>query len=161
MSNLLIRQQFFMNFWLQRNNADPEGAWNSYHQVVEAVNREFSTSTRKGYETDRGRIYLQYGAPNQRIVEHITPQSYPYEIWHYYKFQNQSNLKFVFYARDRSVNDHLLVHSTAYGEVKNVNWQYEVQRNIHPHDTEKERYTRAMEEDEFGEHTGEYYNLQK
>lgn len=160
-SNLLSKQQFFLNFWLQRNAADPENAWNKYHEVVVAVERDFGSTNKKGYETDRGRVYLQYGAPNQRIIEPINPSNYPYEIWQYYQVGKQTNLKFVFYTRDRALNDYQLAHSTAYGEIKNVNWQYELKQKISPRDTDSERYLRAMEESEWGEHSGEYFNIRK
>jgi len=160
-SSLLLSQQFFLNFWQQRNAADPENAWNKYHEVVKAVENEFGSIYKKGYETERGRVYLQYGAPNDRIIEPINPSNYPYEIWQYYQVGKQTNLKFVFYTRDRALNDYQLVHSTAYGEVKNVNWQYELKQVIEPRDTESVRYLRAMEESEWGEHSGEYFNIRK
>jgi GWxTD domain-containing protein len=96
-------QQFFFNFWVQRNQANPEGAWKNYFNLVLGVEKEFGSIYKKGYETDRGRVYLQYGSPNQRNVETLNPWTFPYEIWHYYTANQQSNLKFVFYTRDLAV----------------------------------------------------------
>jgi len=157
--DVLTLQQFFLEFWLQRNQADPEGAWLKYYATVQGVNAEFSSTNKKGYETDRGRVYLQYGAPNQRVIEPYTAGTLPYEIWQYYQFGKQTDLKFVFYTRDRSINDFELAHSNAIGEISNVNWQYEIRGLSNPKDTDNQFYRKALEIDEFGEHSGELYNV--
>lgn len=160
-SDLTTLQQFFYNFWVQRSQADPEGAWNNYLGIVKGVEKEFGSIYKKGYETDRGRVYLQYGPPNQRTVEPLNPVTFPYEIWHYYFAREQSNLKFVFYTRDRALNDLILAHSNALGEVKNVAWQDEIKRKSPSGETDKDLYKEAYDEGVFGEHTGDYYNLRK
>jgi GWxTD domain-containing protein len=159
--DLLTLQQFFLDFWLQRSAADPEGAWIKYYQTVLGVDAEFSSTNKKGYETDRGRVYLQYGPPNQRVIEPYTASTLPYEIWQYYQFGKQTDLKFVFYTRDRSLNDFELAHSNAIGEIKNVNWQYEIRGLASPQDTDNSLYQRPYEIDAFGEHTGEEFNVPK
>jgi len=156
--NLLTLQQFFLDFWLQRDQADPERAWLAYYEMVLAVEQEFGSTNKHGYETDRGRVYLQYGPPNQRIIEPYTPSTLPYEIWQYYEYGKQTDLKFVFYTPDRSVNDYRLAHSNAIGELKNVNWQYEIRGMRSPQDTDNNLYKNAYEINEFGEHSGEFFN---
>jgi GWxTD domain-containing protein len=158
-NKLNTMQQFFLDFWLQRNEADPEGAWLKYYNTVLGVNEEFGSTNMKGYETDRGRVYLQYGPPNQRVNESSTTKR-PYEIWQYYQYGKQTDLKFVFITPDRSINDYQLAHSTAIGEVKNVNWQYEISGAIGPKDTDNRLFNnRAYEIDAFGERSGDLYNI--
>lgn len=123
-NNLVTMQQYFYNFWLNRDYASPEGAWLEYFTEVQKVNAAFKTPTKKGYDSDRGRVYLQYGPPNQLTESYNEPNSYPYEIWHYYSLGNQRNKKFVFYARDMVTNDFSLIHSDAIGELANYQWQY-------------------------------------
>ncbi len=162
--NVLTMQQFFLAFWSLRSPADPQGAWIKYYNTVMGVEKEFASTNKKGYETDRGRVYLQYGPPNERIRETMNPDSYPYEIWHYYQIANQSNMRFVFYTRDLALNDYVILHSSVTGEVKNVSWQYDLKRSEHdkrPKDTDNQLYVSPYEELMFGEHTGEYYNLKK
>lgn len=89
---------------------------------VEVV-KEFSTSIRKGYNTDRGRVYLQYGPPDNRTQMPHEPSAYPYEIWQYYKVKGQSNRRFIFYNPDLVTNDFKLIHSDALGEIMNDQWQ--------------------------------------
>ena len=88
-NNLLLMQKFFLNLWNERNKFIPNQAWQKYHKVVKIVNEEFRNAKLAGYKTDRGRVYLQYGAPNSRNKVDNSSGNYPYEIWHYYKLQNQ------------------------------------------------------------------------
>lgn len=138
-SNMQTMQQFLYNFWLNRNNKEPEKAWNNYQIEVRKVNYKFSTSIKRGYATDRGRVYLQYGPPNTISENPIEPSNYPYEIWHYYTLQNQRNKKFVFYSTDVVTNDYELIHSDAVGELQDYAWQARIQKRntIIKIDTEK------------------------
>jgi len=117
-------QQFFYSFWLNRDNANPEAAWLIYLEEVRIAQKEFSTSIRRGYNTDRGRVFLQYGKPDNRTVSTREPSAYPYEIWHYYKVKDQTNRRFVFYNPDLVTNDYSLIHSDARGEIMNDQWQF-------------------------------------
>ncbi|MBK5286154.1 MAG: GWxTD domain-containing protein [Bacteroidia bacterium] len=116
-------QNFFYRFWSKRNNADPEKEWLLYLEEVRKVNANYGTRIQKGYKTDRGRVYLQYGPPNSITQYNNEPNAYPYEIWHYYKLNNQSNRKFVFYNKNTSTNDYALLHSDASGEVYEARWE--------------------------------------
>jgi GWxTD domain-containing protein len=123
-NDTVLLRQFLYNFWVGRNPANPEQEWKDYKKQVDAVNKTFSTTNRKGYQTDRGRVYLQYGAPSQRDVETINPATYPYEIWEYYKMSDgQTDKKFVFYEPSLATNDFELLNSTARGEIHNRQWQ--------------------------------------
>ena len=121
-------QQYFYNFWLRRDATNPEKAWLTYKEQVKIANFNFHTPVKKGYQTDRGRVYLEYGAPNVRSERPSEPTSYPYEIWQYYTLgNNQRNKKFVFYSPDMVTNDYFLLHSDAIGEFYNARWQVELQ----------------------------------
>lgn len=120
-------QQFLYTFWVSRST-DPLTALNDYIEKVNIVNSAFGTKIKKGYQSDRGRVYLQYGAPNSRIVRETEPNSYPYEIWHYYTLNNQRNRRFVFFNPSLATNDWELLHSDAFGEIQNSNWQVALQQ---------------------------------
>ncbi len=129
LGNLQLMKKYFFTFWQNRNKVNPGEAWEVYLGKVKTVVKNYSTQIQRGYETDRGRVYLQYGEPNTMDIRRFEPNSYPYEIWHYYKINNtlvtrqQSNKKFVFYTNDRSTNDYKLLHSTAIGETYDDRWQ--------------------------------------
>ncbi|MFM2206273.1 MAG: hypothetical protein RL213_248 [Bacteroidota bacterium] len=122
-ADLTSLQQFFYFYWSKKAPADPQGAWNAYLHEVRKVNATYSTLNRKGYETDRGRVYLKYGPPNTIVKEIQDPESYPYEIWHYYKVNAQTNRRFVFYSSDLASNSFRLLHSDVRGEVQDPNWE--------------------------------------
>ncbi len=117
-------QKFLYYFWLMRNKDNPEESWLRYREMVMEVEERFSTQIHKGWETDRGRVYLKYGPPNIVTESYNEPSSYPYEIWQYYKLgNNQSNKRFVFYSHSELTNNFELLHSDAIGEVSNYRWQ--------------------------------------
>jgi GWxTD domain-containing protein len=123
-ADLEKKQQFLYYFWYRRDRNNPKDAWLNYLEMVELVNDRYSTQVSKGYETDRGRIYLQYGPPSVISENYNEPSTYPYEIWHYYKLgHNQSDKRFVFYTNNYLANNFELLHSTAIGELKNPRWE--------------------------------------
>lgn len=128
-----IMQKFFYDFWHKRHPENPEQAWLAYHEEVKKANAEFSTKTIKGYDTERGRVYLKYGPPNTRTKEYHEPSAYPYEIWHYYKIGNQQNRKFIFYNTDLVTNNFTILYSDVLGEqTGNKNWQAELHKRDTP-----------------------------
>ena len=127
-ANKEIMQRFLYHFWSVRNFADPGKLWEEYHAQVLRVDEQYGTIIKKGYESDRGRVFLQYGLPNSISVSEYEPSSYPYEIWHYYKLGNQSNRKFIFYDESMVTGDYELLHSDAIGEPHDPSWIYKLQK---------------------------------
>lgn len=134
-------QKFFYHFWHERNTMAPEQVWDAYHKNLVKVNNEYKTMVKNGYETDRGEIYLKYGAPNAIIQSFNEPNAYPFEIWQYYETERHRDSKFVFYTHDLVTNDFDLIHSNVPGEVKNRKWQMMVfGRNVEGSDVDVQRY---------------------
>lgn len=63
-ASLVNKQTFFYNFWLSRDVMDPESRWVEYRNRLTYVEEHFSYPRTPGYNTDRGRVYLQYGPPD-------------------------------------------------------------------------------------------------
>lgn len=141
-----LMQQYIYNFWRSRNEANPEGAWLQYNTQVQKVNRTYGTPISKGYETDRGRVYLQYGPPDQMTPSLNEPSAYPYEVWQYYTIRGNSNVpsymdqdatqqtnkKFVFADFDLASNNYQLIHSDARGETRDDNWKLRLVKRNNP-----------------------------
>ncbi|CAN5449316.1 hypothetical protein BH09BAC1_BH09BAC1_19080 [soil metagenome] len=126
-----LMRRVFLNFWLARNDVDPLTAWTMHADLIKSVNLSFGTNSLYGFQTDRGRVYLQYGPPNQRQVADREPGTLPYEVWHYYeKIGRQSNVKFIFYNEDLVTNHYTLLHSTAVNEIKNEQWLQVIQNTF-------------------------------
>ena len=135
--NLQLMQQFFYNFWKLRDALQPEVAWEDYHADVLKVNKEYKANSLKGYDTDRGRVYLQYGPPNIMGKYYNEENSFPFEIWQYYTLTDkskefssapsrQSDRKFVFFNPDLISNTYKLLHSNALGEINNPAWELSI-----------------------------------
>lgn len=124
--DLQTLQQYFYSFWASRNQLSPQVEWENYYVQVKRVNASFTAQRVKGYQTDRGRIFLKYGAPDRIVQNYFEPDAYPYEIWHYYTLANQRNKKFVFMTKDIVTNDFQLIHSDAVGELNNSRWTTEI-----------------------------------
>lgn len=122
--NDLKKRKFLYYYWLRQNEIDPEELYEEYMVLVDRVNKMFTNAMGKGYRTDRGRIYLKYGAPQDVVSQQSEPSAPPYEVWFYNRtIDNQSNVKFVFYNPSRANGDYELLHSTARGEVNNPQWK--------------------------------------
>ncbi len=152
--DLITLQKYFLSFWLTRDPYNPENTWIKYKEEVDKANASFRTRTKKGYETDRGRVYLQYGSPNAISESYYEPNAYPYEIWHYYQLKNQRNKKFVFFSREISTNDFELIHSDAVGELANYQWQFVIhERGNAPHGLDQDQM-----EDHWGSKIDDYFD---
>jgi len=87
LQNDFDRDIFIESFWKQRDPT-PGTPQNEYKEEINKrfiyVNTEFSKGTsRPGWMTDRGRIYMIMGEPQGR--DKITlPELYPCELWSYY-----------------------------------------------------------------------------
>ena len=127
--------------------------WMAYKVEVTKVNNQYSSAKRKGYDTDQGRVYLQYGPPNAIAPSYSEPNTYPYEIWHYYKIDNQSNRKFVFYNPDLVSKSFTLLHSDALGEPNDPQWQLRLyKRTVQNSDFDKEKVEQG-----YGQHSNDQF----
>lgn len=90
-----------------------------YMQRVEHARERFRTFNKDGVKTDRGRVYLIYGEPDDIEYHHSTLETKPYEIWYYNSIEG--GVHFVF-GDLSGYNDYQLLHSTKRGEVIDENW---------------------------------------
>jgi GWxTD domain-containing protein len=92
------REQFIENFWERRNPhpGSPENTYKAeYYQRIVYANEQFGSGI-PGWKTDRGRIYIMYGPPDE-VDSHPDGESYerpeaegggrtilgPFEDWRY------------------------------------------------------------------------------
>lgn len=126
-SKLEDRRKYFQAYWVQTaGTANPYETWLKYKMQVLLVQKNYASNYQEGYETDRGRVYLQYGPPNSILARETSPSEYPYEIWIYDKIKKFSNKRFVFYNPDLVNNGYRLLHSDMVGEQQNYRWQQQL-----------------------------------
>ncbi len=109
-------------FWVKTAKIDSYEAWIKYKKQVDFVEKVYANNFQEGFETDRGRVYLKYGSPNNIVSRETSPSEYPYEIWTYNKIGVFSNKRFVFYNPDLVNRGYRLLHSDMVGELKNNAW---------------------------------------
>ncbi len=123
------KQQFLFEFWRQLD-PDPGSPENlvrqEYLSRIHHVNERFGFGSREGWRSDRGRIYITYGPPDEYERYPSRIDTKPYEIWHYH--QLQGGVIFVFVDRT-GFDDYQLVHSTHRNELRDDNWRQYIRQN--------------------------------
>ena len=121
------KRKLLYDFWNRRNNnqSDPNTIQKTeYFKRVDYANEHFRAGFKDGWKTDRGRVFIVYGPPDE--VERHTNEvnSKPYEIWTYNSIQGGV----IFAFGDRSgLGDYDLLHSTHRDEMQNQNWMNQLQ----------------------------------
>lgn len=117
-------KEFLYLFCIKNYTENPAQQWINFLGKIEQCNKMFSTPLRKGYLTDMGRVYLDYGPPNHIVEASIPDIAYPYQIWQYFHLSpTQHYKKFVFFNYTGALNEFTLIYSDANGEPQNPNWK--------------------------------------
>jgi GWxTD domain-containing protein len=129
-----LAAKFIANFWQNKAPENPEGTWKGYLAIVDKVDQEFGSKTMKGYKTQMGRVFLQYGAPSLVEERPFDGKNYPYQIWQYDQLKSpstptQQNQVFIFVDQELVGRQYTLLHSSAIGEIKDHKWQYHLSRH--------------------------------
>jgi GWxTD domain-containing protein len=122
-----LMRSFYLEFWNRRNKIQAFELHNNYRTEVKEAYRKYGQKSKPLLESDRARIYLRYGEPNQILNEQTdlsNSSGMVYEIWQYYNLEKtgQTGVDFVF-IRESSSSQYVLVHSNATGERRNDNWR--------------------------------------
>ena len=113
------------NHFAQLSPTSPARSYRAYLKVVREVDVAFQSGFRRGFQTDRGQIWLRYGEPNDRIEVSNDPSAPPYEIWiyNYIERTRQTPGKFLFYNPILDNANYVLLHSTVRGEINEPRWR--------------------------------------
>lgn len=121
-------RKYIQQYWVITAGDNAYHEWLAYKTQVQLVEKLYSNNFQEGFETDRGRVYLQYGSPTNIISREVSDMEYPYEIWQYNKIGTFSNKRFIFYNPDLVNNAYRLLHSDMIGELKNNAWPQELSK---------------------------------
>ncbi len=130
--DLMAQRRYLFQYFAKISPNLPKEAYDEYLKVVKAVDRMYNSGFGYGFDTDRGRIYLKYGRPNDIITVENEMSAPPYEIWVYNKVEKtqQTNIKFLFYNPNLVVNGYRQLHSTCRGETNNPRWVTELYKGV-------------------------------
>ena len=84
----------------------------------------------KGWRTDRGRVLLTYGTPNDIERNPSDNSKHPHDVWRFNKIKTQSNVRFIFYNPNEATADYVLLHSDLNAEIKDPRWEFKLYRNV-------------------------------
>lgn len=130
--DLMAQRRYIFTYFSKISPNLPEQAHDEYMVVVKAVDKMYNYGFGYGFETDRGRVYLKYGRPDDIITVENEMNASPYEIWSYNKVDKtqQTNVKFLFYNPNLVANGYRQLHSTCRGETNNPRWINELYRSV-------------------------------
>jgi len=85
---------WFKKFWKAQDKTKDTNfneLKNEFYRRVDFANSRFSTRSKEGWETDRGKIYLLYGEPAKIENRRYATDTLPYLVWIY-----NDSLQFIF-----------------------------------------------------------------
>jgi GWxTD domain-containing protein len=127
---LPAKQRFLDEFW-RRRDTSPETlrneAFDAYRLRYEIANQRFSRSMmeqKDGWNTDRGRILIVYGEPDEVIINPSSVGTWGWERWEYEKLEGGS---FFIFLDWKNLGDYRLMHSNKQGERYDPDWQRKIE----------------------------------
>jgi GWxTD domain-containing protein len=119
------KRKWLRQFWSRRDPSagtpGNEERDRFYSAIAEADRRyrEGGASAIPGWRTDRGRVFIKYGAPDEVLERHMQTGVSPYEIW---KYTRSRSLKYVFMDLTRFGN-YKLIYTDDRREPSRPDWQ--------------------------------------
>jgi len=116
------KRRWMRQFWAKRDPAGSTAAMDQFYARIREANslfREGGAARLSGWRTDRGRIFIKYGRPDERLERKNPSNSNPYEIW---KYTQDRPVKFVFMDLTRFGN-YQLVYTDDRHEQSRPDWQ--------------------------------------
>lgn len=122
LQNVEGKRDFLLKFWRKRDQ-DPSTPVNEFkNQFLERVrlsDDRYSTINKRGNKTDRGRVFILYGEPDEIERYPNDMDKKPYEIWRYNSIEG--GVVFIF-GDISGFSDYQLLHSTKRGELRDEEW---------------------------------------
>jgi GWxTD domain-containing protein len=124
--SLRAKRRFLVDFW-KRRDPTPDTPVNEARRVfydgVAYAEKHFGEKGRvsaPGWRTDRGRIYIKYGEPEEQLDRVQAGRAVPYQVWRYRQGRDRY---FVFADRSNGIGVYQLVHSNDVKEIGLPNWR--------------------------------------
>lgn len=124
--SLRAKRRFLVDFWKRRDQT-PGTPVNEARQVfyegVAYADKNFGEKGRvsaPGWRTDRGRIYVKFGSPDEQLDRVQAGRAVPYQVWRY---QRGRDRYYVFADRSNGIGIYQLVHSNDVKEIGLPNWR--------------------------------------
>jgi GWxTD domain-containing protein len=127
------KKEVLKRFWDKRDPT-PDTRYNEFKEEAfrrfAYANQKFSVNLidkTDGWKTDRGRVYMLYGQPDDIDYRPSSADIEPYERWVYYNYPKQGTIYFIF-VDETGYGNYTLKHSTAKGEIVDYDWEDRIQK---------------------------------
>ncbi|TET43992.1 GWxTD domain-containing protein [candidate division TA06 bacterium] len=116
------QEQFLIDFWLRRDPTPgtPQNEFfDAFAARVKEADEMFRSGLERGIASDRGKIYIKYGKPDD-TESYPTDPDYPaHEDWFYYR---EGGIQFIF-SDISGIGKYELVYSSTEDEFFDPNWR--------------------------------------
>ena len=123
-----LRDRFIEIFWEKRDPTPgtPKNEFlEEHYRRIEYANKHFGPRNQKnGWRNDRGRMYIVFGEPKQRLEYPNDSLVYPCELWFYPSNNRVSTTQFFYliFFRRNGAGDYMLYHPVLDGP-KELTWR--------------------------------------
>lgn len=128
------KKNFLAQFW-ERKNPAPGSKVNVFKNEIfrrfAYANQYYSTSLvnrTDGWKTDRGRIYITYGQPDNIERNPSSMGQKPFEKWYYDRLPDQAGGDYCLFVDLDGYGNYRLVHATIKGEIQNPEWEENLEK---------------------------------
>lgn len=118
------KRKFLYKFWRKKDtniNTPRVESRDEYFKRIKEANKLYKQSFTDGWKSDRGRIYVLYGAPSEIERHFMEADVKNYEIWKYDYFEGGTICVFA-EIQTSGEGSYFLVHSTMRNEFVDPNW---------------------------------------
>ncbi|HEQ99861.1 MAG TPA: GWxTD domain-containing protein [candidate division Zixibacteria bacterium] len=122
------KKDVIKTFW-GRRDPTPDTRYNEFKETIfrrfQYANEKYSVNLidkSDGWKTDRGRIYIKYGEPDEIERRPSSMELEPFERWIYYNYPQQGQIYFIF-VDESGYGNFELKHSNAQGEIVDYEWE--------------------------------------
>ncbi len=118
------KRKFLYKFWKKKDtnlNTPRVESRDEFFKRIKEANKQFKENFKDGWKSDRGRIYVLYGAPSEIERHFMEADVKNYEIWTYDFFEGGTICVFG-EVQTSGEGTYLLVHSTMRNEFKDPDW---------------------------------------
>jgi GWxTD domain-containing protein len=119
------KTNFLIRYWKENDDDPTTPQIEKRDTMIERyffANKIFSTNAGRtnGWSTDRGRIHMTYGEPDERNDYPAPRVGNPFEVWYYHSIGEG---KFFIFEDRTGADDFRIVHSNVEGELYDKDWQ--------------------------------------
>lgn len=117
-----VRLAFLVNFWqtLDPVPTSPDNEFlDEFQQRLQHANRNYTSGFKAGWRTDRGRIILKFGIPDEITRDEAPGSTRPFQDWFY---NTKGGHHFIF-LDENGFGHYRLIFSTEETEFTDPNWQ--------------------------------------